>query len=102
MRNEDVRRKIEELCGEDAYGSWELVWALRDAREEYVVPRHLVDAIACEIVTMIRAGKLECYLQSPEGNYIASDVSLPELQAELLKADDPDPHIFHWFSLPIQ
>ena len=94
-----IRQIVIELCEEDDYGSWELLWALSaDAQD---VPRELLAKKLADVVeTLVTELLIVTMIKKTDNNFRNVKFSKARLLEQLRDAHDPDPDTFYWFGTP--
>lgn len=91
-----IKSTILEISSEDAYGSWELWWAVSSESKD----SH--DLLKKELITVIenllKEKKLEVFRHAVGGEFKAVQFDPTRLRYELDNASTPDPDHFYWFA----
>ncbi|HVB17822.1 MAG TPA: hypothetical protein VNF04_14895 [Stellaceae bacterium] len=93
-----IKNTILELCAEDDYGSWELLWAVTGSDKRTDVATARQDFVAA-IEDLVVQGAIVAKTIGADGKLCEIPFSRPRLEKEVEKADCPDPDHDYWFGL---
>jgi hypothetical protein len=98
MSVDSIKETILDLCSEDAYGSWDLWWAVRAEFSEVDRPQAHRDFVAA-IGQLVKEGKIASVKYVEGGPFEPVIFDEKRLDREVQQADSPNGKEFYWFDL---